>query len=72
MRTYYTLAVLPKADGQQWSPQFGDYDREVVAQELIDTKKDWPRGSKLLIIKTNDDQKSINEAIDNLNARVMA
>ena len=71
-RRYFTLAVLPKADGQQWSPQFGDYDREVVAQELEDTREDWPKRSKFMIVETDDDQASITVAIDNLNARLHA
>jgi hypothetical protein len=68
-RSYYTLAVWPKAEGQQWSPQFGDYDRTVVKQELDDTRKDWPRGSKFQIIETTDTQESINAGIDRLNRR---
>lgn len=68
-RAYYTLAVWPKAEGQQWSPQFGDYSRDVVAQELEDTKEDWPKGSKFKIVKSNDGQAAINAAIDSLNRK---
>lgn len=67
-RKYFTLAVLPNYEGAKWGPQFGDYDREVVAQELADTKEDWLLGSKFKIIKTADDQAAINAAIDALNA----
>lgn len=69
-RTYYTLAVWPKAEGQQWSPQFGDYDRDVVAQELEDTKTDWPKGSKFRIIQSADKQEAINASIDALNRKI--
>jgi hypothetical protein len=69
-RKYYTLAVLPKAEGQQWSPQFGDYDREVVAQELEDTKADWPKGSKFKIITSDGKQAAINAEIDALNRQI--
>lgn len=72
-RQYYTLAVWPKADGQQWSPQFGDYDREYVEQELDDTRKDWPRGTKFKIVRTaTDTQAAINTAIDELNRKIMS
>lgn len=71
-RKYYTLAVWPKSEGNQWSPQFGDYDRECVAQELIDTKSDWPRGSQFKIICTTDAQQAINTAIDGLNRKTFA
>jgi hypothetical protein len=67
-KKYFTLAVLPTAEGQQWSPQFGDYDRDVVAQELKDTRKDWPRKSRFTIISTDGTQAAINAAIDNLNS----
>jgi hypothetical protein len=69
-RSYFTLAVLPKADGAQWSPQFGDYERDVVAQELEDTKEDWPKGSKFKIVKSGDTQAAINAAIDSLNRKI--
>lgn len=71
-RTYYTLAVKPKAEGQQWSPQFGDYDRKVVAQEIEDTKADWPKGSKFKIVKSDGKQAAINAAIDALNRKELA
>lgn len=70
-RQYFTLAVWPKADGQQWSPQFGDYDRECVAQELEDTREDWPRGTKFKIICTGDQQADIDAGIDALNRKHM-
>ena len=70
-RPYYTLAVLPKSEGNQWSPQFGDYSKAVVAQELEDTRSDWSRGSRFKIIKTSDNQRMINEGIDQLNAELM-
>lgn len=72
-RQYYTLAVWPKPEGNQWSPQFGDYDRECVEQELLDTKSDWPRGTKFKIVRTaTDTQTAINAAIDELNRKIMS
>lgn len=72
-RQYFTLAVKPEAEGNRlWSPQFGDYDRDVVAQELEDTKADWPAGSKFKIIVSGGKQADINAAIDKLNRKIMA
>jgi len=71
-RVYYTLAVYPKAEGQQWSPQFGDYDKAVVVQEMHDTKRDWPKGSKFRVIKTGDSQADVNAGIDALNSLMRA
>ncbi len=64
-RSYYTLAV--REPDSAWGPQFGDYDRKVVAQELQDTRSDWPRGSKFMILQTDGHQRSINEAVARLN-----
>ena len=66
-KKYYTLAVLPNCEGRRWSQQFGDYDRAVVAQELRDTRDDWPKGSKFLIISTDDGQAAIDTKINELN-----
>lgn len=70
-KRYYTLAVKPNNEGQQWSPQFGDYDREVVVQEQRDTKDDWPKGSKFKVLTTGGRQADINAAIDALNRETM-
>ena len=69
-KKYYTLAVLPNCEGRRWSPQFGDYDRGVVAQEMRDTRDDWPKGSKMIIISTDETQAAINAKIDGLNAEL--
>ncbi len=66
-RSYYTLVVREPGEDSSWGPQFGDYDRSVVAEELQDTKKDWPRGSKFRILTTDGHQCSINAAVAALN-----
>jgi hypothetical protein len=66
-KKYYTLAIKPNFEGAIWGPQFGDYDREVVAQELEDTKDQWLKGSKFKIIKTGDKQADIDAKIAELN-----
>jgi hypothetical protein len=69
MRKYFSL--LAKEPDGQWSPQFGDYDREVVEEEQRDYKDHvgttWPKGTKFSIIGTKDDQASIDACIAKLN-----
>ncbi len=55
-RHYYILLIH---DGDEWSPQFGDYSRAVVEQELIDSYKD----ERAMIITTGDAQESIDAAV---------
>ena len=70
-KKYFSLIV--KEPGAQWSPQFGDYDRDVVQDELQDYKEhvgdgcQWPKGTKFSIIGTKDDQASISACIAKLN-----
>lgn len=63
---YFTLVV--KAPSEKWSPQFGDWDKDVVKQELADIKGDWPKGTKFQIIRTAPSQDWINLAVKELNA----
>lgn len=64
-RTYFTLAIY---EDKVWSPQFGDYSHSVVADERDDSWSDLPiKATKIL--KTNDDQASIDFAVQALNAK---
>lgn len=67
MRSYYTMIVKEK--GEKWSPQFGDYDKEVVEQEIEDDKHNWPKGTKFKIIKTSAKQEDIDSYISKLNEK---
>lgn len=65
-RVYYTLAVR---DGDTWSPQFGDYSRSTVKDEL----DDWVDSGNFTrkrckIVTSGDTQAEINAAIAKLNA----
>lgn len=60
-KKYYTLVV--RRDGK-WSPQFGDYSKEVVSDEEYDCYD--TEVSK--IICTNDDQASIDAKVAELNS----
>jgi hypothetical protein len=70
-RKYFTLCT--RTDGK-WSPQFGDYDRAVVAQEADDSY--WNNGIKeegkfskkdMKIISTGARQADIDAGVANLN-----
>ena len=60
-RPYYTLAV--KEDGQ-WKPEFGDFDKEVVKDEMEDCADEW---CDMKIIKSGVDQAAIDAEIAKLN-----
>lgn len=67
-RTYYTLLVRDHAN-DPWAIDFGDYDRECVQDErdgLVDSEEYTKGNTK--IIKSADDQASINAAVAALNA----
>jgi hypothetical protein len=71
-KTYYTLCVCDPADGL-WSAQAGDYEREVMRDEMEDYKYhtgegcQWEKGSKFKIIATDDNQAAIDQYIAKLN-----
>lgn len=62
--TYYTLAVQFDK-GDTFSVQFGDYDREVVVQEVEDSYAD---AHKVRIVRSGDTTAEINAAVAKLNA----
>lgn len=64
-RLYHNLFLY--MDGY-WSLQFGDYDRKTVQDELDDYRDKGFYKKALRIVTTNDDQASINAAIDKINA----
>ena len=67
-RKYYTLVSF---QDERWSIEFGDYSRNVVAEEkagmLDDYGSVW-KSSELKIIVSGDTQAEINEAVAKLNA----
>jgi hypothetical protein len=62
-RKYFTLAI--KEDGV-WAPQFGDYDRECVEQERVDTYAEHKKAN-WRILATSGHQRDINAAVAALN-----
>jgi hypothetical protein len=69
-RKYFTL--LERLPGELWAPQFGDYDRNVVAQEGDDMKNSgsFIKGTKLKIICTDGSQKAINDEVMRINQSI--
>jgi hypothetical protein len=67
-RKYFTLLVN---DNGLWAPQFGDYDRQVVEDEMRDEYLDKGyRAKRLKIIATADDQASIDARVKEINAKL--
>ena len=64
-RNYFTLVVRFEK-GDVWSAQFGDYCRGVVKQEA---KDEYGDAHRTRIIKTLDNQASIDMAIAALNSK---
>lgn len=65
---YYTLVVYD-IEHKQWFNEFGDYDKDCVADEMDEYTNGYldikPKNVK--IIKTTDNQKDIDAAITKLN-----
>lgn len=69
MAKYYTLIGLEHG-ATSFCVVFGDYDRETVVDELRDTCADDDAEYKCTkIICTNEDQKSIDHKIKQINIR---
>lgn len=61
---YFTLCE--KVDGK-WCPQFGDYEKAVVKDELADWLDSGYSEFNLVIVKSEDSQVSIDRAVAFLN-----
>lgn len=67
--SYYTI-ITREQPTDPWAPQFGDHDREVVDQEMIDTYRYLPKAQRKIIRTKTAHQSVINAAIAQLNAQV--
>ena len=63
-KQYYTLAV--RRNGS-FEVDFGDYDREVVESERDDHLSHFVLSKDMKIVKSADDQASIESAVAKLN-----
>ena len=70
MTNYYTLFVYEQDHGR-WYNHFGDYDKEVVADEMDDLNHGWEGIllKNMRIVKTPDDQSAIDAVLDKLNGK---
>lgn len=71
MRKYYTLFVY-ELEHQKWFNYFGDYDKNVVIDEMDDLYQNLYHGilkQHMRIVKTSDDQTEIDAALDKLNGK---
>lgn len=66
MKKYYTIAIR---EFDQWGAQFGDYDKDVVIQEIENCFSDYPKADRKIIC-TADSQAAIETAIAKLNGKV--
>ena len=64
-RPYYTLVIRDAQDPLWWTPEFGDYDKSVVEDERVAMMAN--PFVKTRIVRTTDDQASIDAAIAALN-----
>jgi len=65
MKKYYTLAIR---ESGQWGAQFGDYDRDVVLQEIEDCYSDVLAKNRKIIL-TGTSHQAIDAAIAALNGK---
>jgi hypothetical protein len=68
MNKYYTLLTRENA-GEPWGVHFGDFDKDVVSAERDDiTHWDWRRSDTRIITTNDDQQETINAAVEQMNA----
>ena len=65
-RNYYTLVVR---ENDQWNVQFGDFNKEVVNDEMDDSYGDYKK-KDLKVICTAESQEQINTEVRNLNLAI--
>ena len=65
---YFTLVVYD-IEQKQWINEFGDYDKKYVVEEMDEYIHGYLniKRKNIKILKTLDDQKSIDAAINKLN-----
>lgn len=68
MRKYFTL-VCYDVDMSRWYPDFGDYEKDVVSQELQDRadSSDGPLKKYMRVITTGSRQAEIDRAVEQMN-----
>lgn len=64
-KPYFSLCIR---ENGRWSPQFGDFDRKVVAQEYFDSYAEIYPARGATIIATEQTQAAILAGVKSLNA----
>lgn len=65
---YYTLLIRDDKTSP-WRPEFGDYSKAVVQDELDDNRQSGEKLINMKIIKTEANQRAVNEAVAKLNRK---
>ena len=69
-RRYHTLVSRPRDKSAPWVPQFGDYDREGVVDEMADMSDNAAYDDDVFrIVASGDTQAEIDAAVRAINAR---
>ncbi len=66
-RAYFTLLSREPEAGSPWAIEFGDYERETVAEEMSSYRDHGHKARDLKIIRTTDRQSAIDAAVRKLN-----
>lgn len=68
-KPYYTL--LSQEKGDKWIIEFGDYQRDIVSEEMASRKEAWDfkKGTKFKIICTSVRQKDVMAVVNSMNAK---
>lgn len=66
-KRYYSL-IVQESQGERFCPQFGDYNKGVVAAELEDWCDNGYKTKQLWIIESGDTQTEINSTVAKFNA----
>ena len=64
--TYYVMVMRSESDGF-WYPQFGDFDKEVVKDEIENEKDSGCLSKGIKMISCAPHQKNIDAAVKELN-----
>ena len=61
-KIYHTLMV--REPGAEWFPDFGDYDRKVVMQEIVDRKESisHAKGTRYKVVSHFDNMNQLDVA----------
>lgn len=68
MRRYFTL-LTRESKNAKWAIEFGDYDRQTVADERDSLRDSSEKRIHTLIIQTTDEQSDIEATVRGINGK---